>query len=303
MILGNYRFNYLPGLLAGTATVAAIVISQPAMAKSAKEVAQVAVPTTVQINNVLSADKSGSGVIIAKNGNTYTVLTANHVVKNPNSEYMIRTSKGKDHPVKSVQSLQKNQGDPDLAIAKFESEEEYAIAPISDSDEASIGSGVYISGYPLPSEVGGATEREYAFTNGVVSNRSQSDPSGYTMRYDAVTRRGMSGGPVFDVSGRVIAIHGQGEREGSVAVETGSGTQIAEVKTGFNRAVPINTFVAMSSQVGMDRSAFKVDDSAPENVDAEEVKQSDVNNWFNNFAAGLAERVIDRVVPRIRLPF
>jgi len=44
------------------------------------EIAQIAFPTTVQINNVVGGS---SGVIIARTGNTYTVLTANHVVKRP----------------------------------------------------------------------------------------------------------------------------------------------------------------------------------------------------------------------------
>jgi serine protease Do len=87
-------FNYVPSIFVGT--VAALVIVQPAIAKTAKEVAQIAIPTTVQINNTSAPDVSGSGVIISKKGKTYTVLTANHVVTNPNSEYVIRTSKGKE---------------------------------------------------------------------------------------------------------------------------------------------------------------------------------------------------------------
>ncbi len=84
------RFD-LPSFLTGTAIVAAIAIVQPMQvsAKTAKEVAQVAVPTTVRIDNPLGIDKGGSGVIIAKTGNTYTVLTANHVVKNPKVEYTV----------------------------------------------------------------------------------------------------------------------------------------------------------------------------------------------------------------------
>ncbi len=298
------RFDSLSVLLAGTATVTTIVITQPAFAKGAKEVARIAVPTTVQINNIVSLKDSGSGVIIAKAGKTYTVLTANHVVENVNSEFIIRTSKGKEHPVKSIQGLQKKPGDPDLAIVKFESDEDYAVAPVSNSDDATIGSGVYISGYPLPSAVGntGNIEREYAFTNGVVSNRSQTDPKGYTMRYDAVTRRGMSGGPVFDVSGRVVAIHGEGEREGSIGVETGSGKQEADIKTGFNRAVPINTFVGLMSQVGMERSALRVDDKPAESVDAEKVSGKDVNSWFNDFAKITGQQLLRQLLPGIPLP-
>jgi S1-C subfamily serine protease len=285
-------FNYVPSIFVGT--VAALVIVQPAIAKTAKEVAQIAIPTTVQINNTLVADASGSGVIISKTGNTYTVLTANHVVKNPNSEFVIRTSKGKDHPVTSVKSLQKEGNGPDLAIITFETPEEYSVAPISNSDEATIGSGIYISGYPLPAM--GSTEREYAFTSGQVTNIRSSNPEGYTMRYDAVTRRGMSGGPVFDVSGRVIGIHGQGDTVATVTNEAGSRQE--EVKTGLNSAIPMNTFIALMPEVNVEKSAVKIDNKPPENVDAEKVDDTQVNNWFDNFAQDLIKDVIRNEVQR-----
>ncbi|NJK69955.1 MAG: trypsin-like peptidase domain-containing protein [Microcoleus sp. SU_5_3] len=301
MNFGVSRFNYVPAIVAGTATVAAIVISQPVMAKTAKEVAQIAVPTTVQINNALSPGDSGSGVIIAKKGKTYTVLTANHVVKNPNNEYTIRTSKGKEHKVTDVKGFRNNESGPDLAIAMFESDEEYSVAPISNSDEATIGSGVYISGYPLPAGVG-SQEREYQFTNGQVTNVRSSNDQGYTMRYAAVTRRGMSGGPVFDVSGRVIGIHGQGDTDGIVAVQNESGQNTGEAKTGFNSAIPINTFVGMLSQVGMEKSAFKIDNKPPANVDAEKVEDGEAKGWFADFGKEVVKDVIQRGLRRI-LPF
>ena len=285
-------FNYVPSIFVGT--VAALVIVQPAIAKTAKEVAQIAIPTTVQINNTSAPDVSGSGVIISKKGNTYTVLTANHVVKNPNSEFVIRTSKGKDHPVTSVKALQKEESGPDLAIITFETTEEYSVAPISNSDEATIGSGIYISGYPLPAM--GSTEREYAFTSGQVINIRSSNPEGYTMRYDAVTRRGMSGGPVFDVSGRVIGIHGQGDTVATVTNEAGSRQE--EVKTGLNSAIPMNTFIELMPEVNVEKSSVKIDNKPPENVDAEKVDDTQVNNWFDNFAQDLIQDVIRNEVQR-----
>lgn len=294
MNLGFNRSNYLPGILAGTVAVVTIVISQPAMAKTAREVARIAVPTTVQINNTLASDRGGSGVIIAKQGKTYTVLTANHVVINPNSEYVIVTSKKKEHNVTEVKGFQNNDIGPDLAVVMFESEEEYSVAPISNSDEAEIGSGVYISGYPLPAGAG-SQEREYQFTNGQVTNVRSSNDQGYTMRYDAVTRRGMSGGPVFDVSGRVIGIHGQGDTVGRVQNEAGGRQE--EVKTGFNSAIPINTFVEMMSQVGMEKYALQVDEKPAENADAEEVKPGQAKNWFGDFSKKVIKDVIERIWP------
>jgi serine protease Do len=293
--------NYLPSILTGTATVAAIVITQPAMARTARDVAQIAVPTTVRIDHPVSNDLGGSGVIIAKNGNIYTVLTANHVVKDPNVEYTIYTSKNKSYPVKSVTSLQKSPSDPDLAIITFESREEQAVAPISNSDDAGIGAGIYIAGYPQSIEADG--EREFEFTAGQVSSRPNSRSEGYTMRYDALTRRGMSGGPVFDVNGRLVGIHGQGDRDGVVRNESGGGQ--TEIKTGFNAAIPINTFVALMPQVGMNATNLAIDNKPADNVAATQPDRSEIRSWYKDFAIGIGIGIIRRVVPfgLPRLPF
>lgn len=294
MSFGYSRFNYLPGLLVGTAAVAAIVISQPASAKTAKEVAQIAVPTTVRIDSSSGPNNGGSGVIIAKEGKTYTVLTANHVVVNQGQEYKIYTSRKKTYAVTSYQSLQKTDKDPDLAIVKFESPEEYPVAPVSNSDEAGIGTGIYISGYPMSIEANG--EREYEFTKGQITSRPDSRPQGYTMRYDAVTIRGMSGGPVFDVSGRVVGIHGQGDRNAVVKNESATGGQV-EIKTGLNAAIPINTFKSLMSQAGM-KVALKEDNAPAENVEATQPTKAEVRSWEKDFALGIGRAIIERVVPR-----
>ncbi len=291
------RLNQLAAVtgVAGVAIVTMVAI-QPALAKTAKDVAKVAVPTTVRIDNLLSPRDGGSGVIIAKSKNTYTVLTANHVVKNPNAEYQVFTSKKKAYGVVSVKSLQGGPGSPDLAVVTFESGEGQAIAPVSDSDEASIGSGIYISGFPLAGD--GSGDREFEFTAGQVTSRPGSKPEGYTMRYDAVTRRGMSGGPVFDVSGRLVGIHGQGDREsGTVKLESGGSVTNAEIKTGFNAAIPINTFVALMPQVGIAKGAITVDEEAPENVAAVQPSREEVKSWERDFAVGVGVSILQRVIP------
>lgn len=241
---GFSRFEALNSLLAGTVTVAVLVSSQPSVAKNAQEIARIARPVTVQINsNLLSG---GSGVIITRTGSTYTVLTANHVVKRPDLTYTIRTNTGKNYSVKRVQRLQRSESAPDLAIVTFDSAEKYPVATLGDSERAAVGADVYVSGYPA-FRGQKAAERDYEFSPGIVTSLLSHRPQGYTLRYSAVTVRGMSGGPVFDSSGRVVGIHGQGESEGSV--QDASGEAIA-IKTGFNSAVPINTFVALKSQIG-----------------------------------------------------
>ncbi|MEA5618306.1 serine protease [Cronbergia sp. UHCC 0137] len=295
MIFSFSRF----GLLAAIGVVT-IVISQSASAKTAKEVAQIAIPTTVRIDNLLHSNYGGSGVIIGKNRNIYTVLTASHVVGNLKNKYSIRTSNKNKYRIISLQNLQKTENDPDLAIVKFESTKEYPVAPISNSDQAVIGTDVYISGYPM--SIKDNTEREYEFRKGQIISRFESKPQGYTMRYHPVMARGTSGGPVFDVSGRVIGIHGQGnsdpisynavmrssmsdpvirinrqsDRYGTSEVET-------EIKIGYSAAVPINTFKKLIFQAGI-KVTFKEDNSPIENLKATQPTKSEVRSWEEDFA-------------------
>ncbi|MEI2579884.1 tetratricopeptide repeat-containing serine protease family protein [Scytonema sp. PRP1] len=283
MSVNSYRFNYLPKFLGGTAVVTAIVISQPVVvfAKSAPEINQIAEQTTVQINNN-QGSTGGTGVIIAKQGNTYTVLTANHVVcdaipdRNPiicrdDVTYTIRTNTGKEYPLKRAQRLQKNNNDPDLAVVTFESDRDYPIATIGDSKQAVTGSQIYVFGYPTSDGRSGA-QRESEFSPGFVTSRPDSRPQGYTLRYNAVTQRGMSGGPVFDSEGRVVGIHGQGGKDGEL--ESRNGTTVA-IKSGWNAAIPINTFMAQKSQAGLSSLSLTVNNRPTDE------KQAQINNPSN----------------------
>jgi serine protease Do len=266
------RFETLTALLAGTTAALTIVISQPAIAKTPQEVANIAGPLTVQVNSSLG---DGSGVIIAKNGKTYTVLTVNHVVEKPDLKYTIRTSTGKNYPATSVTGLQTAETDPDLAVVKFESAEEYPVATIADSDTAVIGAQIFVYGYPATGGLFGA-EREPELSPGLVTSRPRNRPKGYTLRYQAVTWSGMSGGPVFNSDGRVIGLHGQGEFG---VAQTSSG-EVAPIKTGFNAAVPINNFMAKLAVAGINKSDLKVDNSPPTAVPISIVNPKDAQAYY-----------------------
>jgi V8-like Glu-specific endopeptidase len=239
------RFDALTIILTGAVTVAAVVGQQyAACAKTAEEIAQLAILTTVEVNNTLGVSASGSGVIIAKQGNIYTVLTANHVVASLAQEYSIRTHLGKNYRAIRIQRLPKNDWDIDLALVQFQSREQYPVAPMGESERAVVGSTIYVAGYPLPITFG--SERKLEFTGGIVSSRLDRTSLGYGVRYQAVTRRGMSGGPVFDADGRVVGIHGQGDTVGTVRSQWNG--QMEEIKTGLNSAIPIDAFTALLSQ-------------------------------------------------------
>ena len=60
-----------------TATTAVLLQAPPAFAQDASAIARIAVAITVRIEG---AGSPGSGVLVKKEGNRYTVLTAWHVV-------------------------------------------------------------------------------------------------------------------------------------------------------------------------------------------------------------------------------
>lgn len=244
------------------ATAALVVTHVQVMAKSATEIAAIATATTVKIDNTLGIP-GGSGVIIAKQNNTYTVLTANHVVLNPNVGYVVKIGTA-EHAVNGVKSL-KGGAELDLAIVTFTAPEAYAVATFGDSAYATAGSNVYVSGYPLSVDIN--ADREHEFTTGMITSIRKDASEGYGMRYQALTRRGMSGGPVFNTSGQLIGIHGQGDVIGSVKNETSS---IPEpLKTGFNAAIPIDSFVTSLDLVGLNNGDLMVNREKPDQEESE----------------------------------
>lgn len=117
----------------------------------------------------------------------------------------------------------------DLAVISFESDEEYTVAPLGDSSLVKKGDKVYVSGWPDPEkeynpEDGKCSgqvlrrQRRLAWvpvTGKIDSNLKESE-NGYSIFYTDQTRPGMSGGPVFDVNGRVVGVHGRGsEKKGN----------------------------------------------------------------------------------------
>lgn len=264
-----YQSALLHRVLLGTAATAVIAIAQSAaIAKSPQEIAQLANAVTVQVNPSANDPrmKSGSGFIIAKHGNIYTVLTCNHVLKDQPAT--IRTYDGKSYPIINGQSLSTSNNAVDLALLTFTSSTEYAVAKLGDSDQAAVGAQIFVFGYPvnsLGSIVGEA--RNFEFSPGYVTSRPSGVSGGYTMRYSAVTQGGMSGGPVFDIDGRIVGVHGLAESDAARVVDEEGGQVsalslgfIVTTKTGFNSAIPINTFLALqkpdkSSGLSVDKSA------------------------------------------------
>ncbi|MEG4574137.1 tetratricopeptide repeat-containing serine protease family protein [Microcoleus sp. N3A4] len=277
------RFDSLASILAGTVTVAGIVVLAPApiFAISSPEIAKIAESVTVQINGEKSG--SGTGFIIAKQGTVYTVLTSNHVVADTKDTYKIRTNTKKEYQVTRSVLLRKSDNDPDIAVVTFNSAESYPVVTLGDSEQAVISTEIFVAGYP-----GNKAQKRYGpnrifeFSTGFITSRPLHQTLGYNLRYTAVTKAGMSGGPVFDREGRVVGVHGWGDRDYDYVTDTDRKviTGLSDTNTGFNAAIPINDFIAKLSEAGLNRSAILVNTSTAANVPLKLNNPQDAKTYY-----------------------
>jgi tetratricopeptide (TPR) repeat protein len=219
---------------------ATIAIVQPAsIAATAPEIAKTAKAITVQITEPGS---QGSGVILQRQGDVYTVLTAAHVVKNRSASFTIATSDGKKYPLLG-DSIRLATADLDLAVFKFRASDTYPIAKLGNCNLLSEGMDLYVGGYPLATEA--INKSVFVFRTGTVSaNSTQTLDKGYSLIYSNDTLPGMSGGAVLNQNGELVAIHGRGDRERTATGEFGQ-------KTGFNLGIPINRFATIADNLGV----------------------------------------------------
>ncbi|WP_337884006.1 tetratricopeptide repeat-containing serine protease family protein [Fischerella thermalis] len=215
--------RYLPAVLMGATVV--VVQPQVALGLTATQVSNLAKEFTV----LIGGDGVGSGVIFDRQGDTYYVLTNQHVVAN-DGRYEIQTPDNSRYPVYRSQELP----GLDLAIVQFNSNKNYRVANLGNSDQIQEGMTVYVVGWAdvLP---GITSERTYQFTEGKIRTRLQKSEDGYGLVYNNEAIPGMSGGPVLDEQGRVVGINGRADTE-----VRKDGTLVASLRLG----IPINTFLA-----------------------------------------------------------
>ena len=136
----------------------------------------------------------GSGFIIDKKG---IVVTNNHVIQGA-EDIIVSVNGSTEYKAEIIGT------DPymDLAVLQIESDEKFIPVNFGDSDKARIGDWVIAIGNPFG--FGGTV------TSGIISSRNRD--IGLTryddfIQTDASINQGNSGGPLFDLTGKVIGIN------------------------------------------------------------------------------------------------
>jgi tetratricopeptide (TPR) repeat protein/S1-C subfamily serine protease len=172
---------------------------------------------TVRIEN---SGGNGSGVIIAKEGNNYYVLTAKHILQNYQNNRVFTNHQiiTYDQDRRGATATIVAEG-VDLAVVKFSSNSNYPVARLGgyntkDDDFAFVG------GFPGRDKINSPLW-QWQLNPGFISSQAmgklktetnQSFSNGYDLIYSSISYGGMSGGPVFDSNGNIIGIHGRTER-------------------------------------------------------------------------------------------
>lgn len=148
---------------------------------------------TVEFDN--SDPMIGSGVIINKIGNSYLVITNNHVVANATS-IIISNTLGNRYQATLVPGS--NNHNLDLALLEFESLHNYPVATLASSD-AAVGDSIITTGFP---------GHIFSVTFGTITGYTNYPHIGHqVISHSAFTAGGSSGSAVFNLDLKIVGIN------------------------------------------------------------------------------------------------
>jgi tetratricopeptide (TPR) repeat protein len=244
-----------------------------------KQINDIAQGISVKIH-YLNQDETanGSGVIIAKEGNTYSVLTACYIVTNGKpckSENLLPTLSltlpdGKKQEIKLTQEnvILPNPG-VDLAIIRFQSNNDYPVATLGDylpqgnqwlfvagfsnqnpSNSLTLTAGTAEDYYASPFKV----RDEYSLNNGM------------DLIYTNLSEPGMGGGAILDTEGNVIGLNLASEN-----TFMAEGNQVQEVRLGYSLGMSTKSILAILKQADVSTNNFKISANLAKSVESSQV--------------------------------
>ena len=166
----------------------------------------------------------GSGFVVSKDG---YIVTNNHVIDGADEIY-VKFSNGREYRTKLVGTSP----EVDIAVLKIDSNETFKPLEFANSDQVQIGQWSIAFGNPL-----GLND---SMTVGIVSAAGRSslgiEEIENFIQTDAAINQGNSGGPLIDISGRVIGVN--------TAIYSQSGGSV-----GLGFAIPSNLVVRVKDSI------------------------------------------------------
>ncbi len=204
---------------------------------------------------VLAGKSWGSGIVIDKQDNVYTVITNRHVlIFATDQKYQIQTPDGRTYSGKILNTV--DFGDLDLALVQFQSDRLYQKAifhSIALNSATLTEEKVFAGGYPMEINNQEVAEGFYLNKGNIARLSHLQFGGGYQIGYTNSVKKGMSGGPLINTKGEVIGINGVHKyplwgnpylfSDGSLATEAQK-----EEMSQFSWAIPINTLLELAPQ-------------------------------------------------------
>lgn len=146
---------------------------------------------------------------------------------------------------------QGNYNGTDLAIVKFVSSKSYPVATTSSVGDVTSSSQVLISGWPLPETAERSTRSRFS-RYGQLVDREESNRTngGYSLKFNVSGMSNMSGGPVFNADGKLIAIYGEGNEEEGYGIPVENLINSLQNQENYRKAfIPTSPVVSFSNTI------------------------------------------------------
>ena len=152
----------------------------------------------------------GSGVLLHRQQQVYTVVTNAHVIQAASAPFQLRTHDGQIYATALI--APPTGQNRDLSILRFKTKRTYAVAKFAVASPK-IGDRVWSAGFPLISDTDvpeppKAVRRLNTVSGQITQILPIAISGGYRIGFDRAIRKGMSGGPMLDRSGELVGING-----------------------------------------------------------------------------------------------
>ncbi len=170
---------------------------------SVEQLQQLAKTITVKIS---AKELLGSGTLLQRKGQIYTVITNAHVLRAAQPPYQIQTPDVRIYQTSLLQVAEFQQDD--LAVLQFRSGDiVYTVANIKDASSLQVGDDVFVGGFTsnmtaqkLSSQVEKIFNNRFVFTSGKVTLLlDKTLEQGYQIGYTNDVLKGMSGAPLLNI--------------------------------------------------------------------------------------------------------